>query len=204
MFTGIVTGLGSVASVEARDDRLKLTIEAPYEDLSLGESIAVNGACLTVMDTGPGTFVVEAVATTRQRTTLADLQVGSAVNLERAVAVGDRMGGHFVQGHVDAVAEVVGSRRQADAVLLDVRVPDSVYAVTVLHGSIAFDGVSLTVNALPAPGVVQVSIIPYTAEHTTLGSLQVGDRVHVESDMLGKFVQRLLESGGEPTPGDGI
>ena len=203
MFTGIITEMGSVSSVLARDDRLKLTIEASYPDIALGESIAVNGACLTVMETEAGTFSVEAVVTTRQRTTLADLQVGSVVNLERAVAVGDRMGGHFVQGHVDGVAELIRCTPEVDALLLDFRVPGDVYAVTVLQGSIALDGVSLTVNALGEAGVVQVSIIPYTAEQTTLGSLRVGDRVHVESDMLGKLVQRLLQSDGEVTSGDG-
>ena len=202
MFTGIITETGCVASVLAGDDRLKLAIEASYPDIALGESIAVNGACLTVMETGAGTFSVEAVVTTRQRTTLGDLQAGSVVNLERAVAVGDRMGGHFVQGHVDGVAELIRCTREADALLLDFRVPHDVYAVTVLHGSIAVDGVSLTVNALGEAGVVQVSIIPYTAEQTTLGSLQVGDRVHVESDMLGKMVQRLLQSDGEIAGGD--
>ncbi len=200
MFTGIITGLGSVAVVEAEGDGLKLTIEAPYADVVPGESIAVNGACLTVVDTGPGTFSVEVVVTTRQRTTLSELRVGSVVNLERALAVGDRMGGHFVQGHVDGVAELVRMARTADALLLDFRVPADIWAVTVLLGSIAFDGVSLTVNALPESDVVQVSIIPYTAEQTTLGSLKIGDRVQVESDMLGKMVQRLLEVGGKSAP----
>ena len=201
MFTGIIAGLGSVAAVEADGDGLKLTIEAPYADVVPGESIAVNGACLTVVDTGPGTFSVEVVVTTRQRTTLSELRIGSVVNLERALAVGDRMGGHFVQGHVDGVAELVRMARTADALLLDFRVPADIWAVTVLQGSIALDGVSLTVNALPESDVVQVSIIPYTAEQTTLGSLKIGDRVHVESDMLGKIVQRLLQDGGESAPG---
>ena len=202
MFTGIIAGLGSVAAVEADGDGLKLTIEAPYADVVPGESIAVNGACLTVVDTGPGTFSVEVVVTTRQRTTLSELRIGSVVNLERALAVGDRMGGHFVQGHVDGVAELVRMARTADALLLDFRVPADIWAVTVLQGSIALDGVSLTVNALPESDVVQVSIIPYTAEQTTLGSLKLGDRVHVESDMLGKIVQRLLQDGGESAPGE--
>ncbi|MCH8939378.1 MAG: riboflavin synthase, partial [Gemmatimonadetes bacterium] len=180
-------------------DRLKLTINAPYEDLVLGESIAVNGACLTVMERGAGNFSVEAVVTTRERTTLAALEIGSRVNLERAVAVGDRMGGHFVQGHVDGVAEVIRVTRREDAVLIDLRPPADILSVTVLHGSIAIDGVSMTVNALPEPGVIQVSVIPFTCEHTTLGSLEVGDRVHVEGDMLGKFVKQLLEMRATPS-----
>ncbi len=199
MFTGIVTAQGSVAGVAVEGDRLKLTINAPYEDLVLGESIAVNGACLTVVARGAGNFSVEAVVTTRERTTLTALEIGSRVNLERAVAVGDRMGGHFVQGHVDGVAEVIRVSRREDAVLIDLRPPADILSVTVLHGSIAIDGVSMTVNALPEPGVIQVSLIPFTCEHTTLGSLEVGDRVHVEGDMLGKFVQQLLEMRATPS-----
>ena len=124
MFTGIVTAQGSVAGIALEGDRLKLTINAPYKDLVLGESIAVNGACLTVMERGAGNFSVEAVVTTRERTTLAALKIGSRVNLERAVAVGSRMGGHFVQGHVDGVAEVIRVTRREDAVLIDLRPPD--------------------------------------------------------------------------------
>ncbi len=199
MFTGIVTAQGSVAGVALEGDRLKLTIKAPYEDLVLGESIAVNGACLTVMELGAGNFSVEVVVTTRERTTLGALKIGSRVNLERAVAVGDRMGGHFVQGHVDGVAEVIRVTRREDAVLIDLRPPADIASVTVLHGSIAIDGVSMTVNALPEPGVIQISVIPFTCEHTTLGSLEIGDRVHVEGDMLGKFVKQLLELRATPS-----
>ena len=198
MFTGIVTAQGSVAGVAVEGDRLKLTVDAPYEDLVLGESIAVNGACLTVMELGAGNFSVEAVVTTRERTTLGALKIGSRVNLERAVAVGDRMGGHFVQGHVDGVAEVIRVTRREDAVLIDLRPPADIASVTVLHGSIAIDGVSMTVNALPEPGVIQMSVVPFTCEHTTLGSLEIGDRVHVEGDMLGKFVKQLLEARATP------
>ncbi|MCZ6917712.1 MAG: riboflavin synthase [Gemmatimonadetes bacterium] len=196
MFTGIVTARGSVTAVYAGADGLKLTIAAPYDDLEPGESIAVNGACLTVVETDGTVFSVEAIATTRDRTTLQDLRVGSEVNLERALAVGDRLGGHFVQGHVDGVAEVVGVTPRDDAVLVDLKVPEDVLPVTIPHGSITVDGVSFTVNALPAPGVVQVSVIPYTREHTTLGGVKVGDRLHVEGDMLGKFVHHLMENRG--------
>ena len=194
MFTGIVKDQGTVAAVGTDGDRLKLTIEAAFDDLVLGESIALNGACLTVMELGHGNFSVEAVVTTRERTTLGEMGVGARVNLERALAVGERLGGHFVQGHVDGVAEVLNVTPRGDAVLIDVKVPGEIAAVTVLHGSIALDGVSMTVNAIPEPGVVQVSVIPFTYEHTTLGTLSVGDRIHVEGDMLGKFVKQLLDS----------
>ncbi len=196
MFTGIIEAQGTVQAVGTDGDRLKLTIAAPapFDDLALGESVALNGACLTVMELGPGNFSVEAVVTTRERTTLGEMGVGARVNLERALAVGERLGGHFVQGHVDGVAEVLDVTPRGDAVLIDVKVPGEIAAVTVLHGSIALDGVSMTVNAIPEPGVVQVSVIPFTYEHTTLGTLSVGDRIHVEGDMLGKFVKQLLDS----------
>jgi riboflavin synthase len=196
MFTGIIEAQGTVQAVGTDGDRLKLTIAAPapFDDLALGESVALNGACLTVMELGPGNFSVEAVVTTRERTTLGDMGVGARVNLERALAVGERLGGHFVQGHVDGLAEVLDVTPRGDAVLIDVKVPGEIAAVTVLHGSIALDGVSMTVNAIPEPGVVQVSVIPFTYEHTTLGTLSVGDRIHVEGDMLGKFVKQLLDS----------
>lgn len=196
MFTGIVTEVGQVAAVQRAADRLAFTIEAPYEDLVQGESIAVSGACLTVVEQGDHWFKVEAIVTTRGRTWFGDLQVGDRVNLERALRVGDRLGGHFVQGHVDAVGTVRRVEREADAVLIDVAVPDEIAELTVPHGSIAFDGVSLTVNATPQPNVVQVALIPYTLEHTTLGQLAPGSPVHIEGDMIGKFVRELLRERG--------
>jgi len=188
--------VGQVAAVQRTAERLAFTIEAPYDDLVQGESIAVSGACLTVVDRGNHWFKVEAIVTTRGRTWFGDLQVGDAVNLERSLRVGDRLGGHFVQGHVDAVGTVQRVEREADAVLIDVEVPREIAELTVPHGSIAFDGVSLTVNATPEPNVVQVALIPYTLEHTTLGTLEPGSPVHIEGDMIGKFVRELLRERG--------
>lgn len=192
MFTGIVTACGTVAGVERDGDRLGLTIEAPFADVVEGESVAVNGACLTVVAAGDGWFRVEAVATTRARTRFSEMAEGERVNLERALIVGDRFGGHLVQGHVDGVAQVLGVLPQNDAVLLNLAVPEDVVATTVLQGAITVDGVSLTINALPRPGVVQVALIPYTREHTTLGDLAEGARVHVEADVIGKYLRQLL------------
>jgi len=193
MFTGIVTALGSVRDVVATDRGFRVAFNAPYDDLQLGESVAVNGACLTVVEVSQESFTVDIVETTRGRTTLADLRVGDQVNLERALAVGDRMGGHFVQGHVDDVGVVTSVVEHDDMILLDVEVPPDVADLCVPHGSIAIDGVSLTINALPADQDVQVALIPHTREVTTLGKLRVGDRVHVEGDMIGKLVHRYLE-----------
>jgi riboflavin synthase len=117
------------------------------------------------------------------------------VNLERALRAGDRLGGHFVQGHVDGVGTVETTASDETASLVDIRIPPDVAETTVLHGSITIDGVSLTVNAVPRPGVVQVSLVPFTREHTTLGAIAVGDRVHVEADVLGKYVRQLCRSG---------
>lgn len=192
MFTGIVTAVGTVRAVARDAERLRLTLAATYPDLLPGESVAVDGACLTVVAARNDTFDVEVIGTTRGRTRLGDLQVGDPVNLERALAVGDRFGGHFVQGHVDGVGEVLDVRDEGDTRLVDVRVPDEVAALTVVHGSIALDGVSLTVNALPEPGVVQVALIPFTLEHTALARLTAGARVHVEGDLVGKYVRQLV------------
>jgi riboflavin synthase len=200
MFTGIVTEVGKVVSVKRETDRLAFRIEVDYDDLADGDSIAVGGACLTVVSCGDSWFEVEAIVTTRSRTWFGDLQVGDQVNLERSVKIGDRLGGHFVQGHVDAVGEVIQTRTEADAWLIDIAVPDEIDELTVPHGSISIDGVSLTVNEMPAPNVVQVAIIPYTLENTTLGNLKTGDKVHLEGDMIGKFVRQLLRDrqGGNP------
>jgi riboflavin synthase len=136
---------------------------------------------------------VAAVATTLERTTIGDWRAGRRVNLERALRAGDRLGGHFVQGHVDGVASILNIRQHDDARLVDLALPQGLPELMVMHGSVAVDGISLTVNDLAAPDILQLSLIEYTLRHTTFGDLAVGDRVHVEADMLGKYVQRLLK-----------
>lgn len=192
MFTGIVAARGTIKELQRTADRLQFTIAAPFENLVLGESISINGACLTVVDCGPGRFVVQAIVTTRGRTTIDDWVVGQSVNLERALLVGDRFGGHIVQGHVDGVGEVVAMANQQDAVLVDLRVPYEIARLCVPHGSITVDGVSLTVNSLSEPDIVQVALIPYTLEHTSFDGVKVGSRVHLEGDLIGKYVSRLM------------
>jgi riboflavin synthase len=142
-------------------------------------------------------FTVDSIATTLGRTTFGEFEPGRRVNLERAMALGQRLGGHMVQGHVDGVGEVTRIVPREELVLIDFTLPDEVAAVTILHGSITLDGVSLTVNALPEPGTAQVSIIPFTLEHTNLADLRVGDRVNLEGDVIGKYVRQLLG----PAPG---
>ncbi len=192
MFTGIVSAMGTVRRARRTARALAITIAAPYRGLRVGESVAVDGACLTVVRTGKGTFTVEAVVTTRGRTNFGAYRAGRRVNLERALKVADRLGGHLVSGHVDGVGEVVGREALEDAVLLDIRVPALVAELSVPHGSICVDGCSMTVNAIPQRGVVQLSVIPHTLAVTTLGGYRVGTRVHLEGDLIGKFVRQLL------------
>jgi riboflavin synthase len=192
MFTGLVDDVGIVERVERTEAGRELRVLSRYVGLAAGESIALNGACLTVREHGDGWFTVAAIVTTLDRTTIASWEAGRRVNLERAMRLGDRLGGHLVQGHVDAVAHVESVHRRDDAMLVDVRVPDELEPLMVPHGSVAIDGVSLTVNALPAPGILQLSLIEYTWTHTTLGALRAGDGVHVEADMIGKYVRQLV------------
>jgi riboflavin synthase len=192
VFTGLIDDVGRIDRVADTAAGRELTVRCRYEDLAPGESIALDGACLTVRTCGPQWFTVAAVGTTRERTTIGDWTAGVRVNLERAMRLGDRLGGHFVQGHVDGVGDVVAVRDAGDARLVDVRVPAALAELLVLHGAIAVDGVSLTVNALPAPAVVQLSLIEFTLRHTTLGELAAGHRVQIEADMLAKHVQHLL------------
>jgi riboflavin synthase len=192
MFTGLITDVGTIDRVQNTDAGREFRIRTAYRDLSAGESIAVSGACLTVRECGDGWFTVAAVLTTLGRTTTGDWVPGRRVNLERALAAGDRLGGHMVQGHVDAVADVTRTERIADALLVDLAIPPQLAPLVVPQGSIAVDGVSLTVNAIPDAHTVQLSLIDFTLEATTLGSLRPGHRVQVEADVIGKYVQRLL------------
>jgi riboflavin synthase len=193
MFTGIITAVGTVQHSNQTDGGLELTIAAPFTDLELGESIAVDGACLTVQAIQPGGFTVHVVPTTAERTCLSVYGKGRRVNLERALRLGDRLGGHLVQGHVDGVGRVVDVIQGQDVRLIDVKVPDEVARISLPLGSITVDGVSLTVNAIPASGVIQISLIPFTLQHTTLGERRVGDRVHLEGDTIGKYLAAFME-----------
>lgn len=199
MFTGIVTAVGVVRAARMTAQGLRLRIGAPYRGLKPGESIAVDGACLTVERKGKGWFEVHVIRTSLERTTFGEYARGSRVNLERALQIGDRLGGHLVQGHVDGVGTVLRTGSLGDAWVIDLRVPDEVARVTIPLGSITVEGVSLTVNAVPEPGVVQVSLIPFTFDHTTLGQLAPGDSVHLEGDTVGKYIAAMLEARGQST-----
>ena len=192
MFTGLVDDVGTIERITPSAAGREFRVRCRYDDLEEGESIAVNGACLTVRGRGAHWFTAAAVVTTLGRTTMADWRPGRRVNLERAIRAGERFGGHMVQGHVDGVARVTGVKTVGDARLIDLALPAGLADLMVRHGSIAVDGVSLTINDLPGPDVVQLSLIEYTLRHTALDTLGEGDDVHVEADMIGKYVQRLL------------
>ncbi|HET7791591.1 MAG TPA: riboflavin synthase [Gemmatimonadales bacterium] len=171
-----------------------LAIRAPFKGLKRGESVAVNGACLTVERVIAGGFECHVIGTTIGRTLFGEYARGRKVNLERALRAADRLGGHLVQGHVDGTAAVAAVAETGDVMLVDLEVPPAVREVAIPQGSLTVDGVSLTVNALPGPSLVQVALIPFTRRHTTLGTLAPGDRVHVEGDVLGKYVRALCRS----------
>lgn len=197
MFTGIVVAQGEISAIEELSDARRITIdvEPPLLDaVATGDSIAVDGVCQTVVGVAAGRrFTVEAIGTTLSRTTFGEYAPGRKVNLELALGLGERLGGHLVQGHIDGVGEVLAVQHTGEHVLVDVSLPDVVAEVTVLHGSIAIDGVSLTVNALPTPGSAQVALIPYTWSVTNLNRLEPGSRVNLEGDMMGRFVVHYLK-----------
>ena len=192
MFTGLVDDVGTIERVTPTAAGREFRIRCRYDDLAEGESIAVNGACLTVRNRGAHWFSAAAVTTTLGRTTMGQWTSGRRVNLERSIRAGDRLGGHIVQGHVDGVARVIGVRTAGDARLVDLALPPGLAELMVRHGSVAVDGVSLTINDLPGPDVVQLSLIEYTLRHTALDTLSTDDDVHVEADMIGKYVQKLI------------
>ena len=195
MFTGIVEGTGTVAALAVADGGggARLEVEAPFlaGDLRLGESVAVNGCCLTVAEPTPGGFAADLVAETLRRTALGGLAAGDAVNLERPLALGGRLGGHLVQGHVDGVARVLDRTPVGEGEEVRVELPPDLERYVVEKGSIAVDGVSLTVAGV-GPGWFAVALVPHTLEVTTLGRRRPGDPVQLEVDVVAKYVERLV------------
>ena len=194
MFTGLIETVGSVRGVEPLGEGSRLSVGASFAgDLAIGDSVAVDGVCLTVVECGPDAFAVEAVRETLRLTTLGRLEPGSRVNLERALAVGDRLGGHFVQGHVDGIATVESIERQEENRYIQLRLPRPARALVAERGSIAVNGVSLTVLQVMPDGV-RLSIVPHTWEATSLADLTPDDPVNVECDLIARYLQRLLEA----------
>ena len=202
MFTGIVEELGEVVNVEQLADAARLIVRGPRvtTDIAHGDSIAVNGVCLTVTGTAAGTFTADVMAETLNRSSLGALEPGSPVNLERSLRVGDRLGGHMVQGHVDGMGTVLSRVRGEHWDVVRIAVPPGLARYLVEKGSVAVDGVSLTVSALggtPDEPWFEVSLIPTTLAATTLGGLPTGGRVNLEADVIGKYVERMLRAEPE-------
>jgi riboflavin synthase len=196
MFTGIVTDVGTVRSAEQRGD-VRLAIATSYDigTIDLGASISCSGVCLTVVDKGEDWFAVDVSRETISRTASEHWREGARLNLERALRLGDELGGHIVTGHVDAVAEVVNTAPEGDSTRIDVRVAEALAPMIAPKGSITLDGVSLTVNTVEDAGdctLFGVNIIPHTAQHTTLGELRAGQQLNVEIDVLARYLDRML------------
>ena len=204
MFTGIVEELGEVVGIDDLGDSVRLTLRGPVvtSDARHGDSIAVNGVCLTVVDVlGDGRFSADVMAETLNRSSLGALAVGSPVNLERAAALNSRLGGHIVQGHVDGIGEVVSRMPSAHWEVVRISLPPELSRYVVEKGSITVDGVSLTVSALGGDqdgDWFEVSLIPTTLEMTVLGRAEPGTRVNLEADVIAKYVERLLSAPGGP------
>ncbi len=197
MFTGIIERVGTVVDASRGPDGLLLTVDVGRVELDVepGDSVAVNGACLTVERTDGGRFTATAVPETLTRTTLGRVRVGDAVNLERAVAAGGRFGGHFVQGHVDGLETILQRAAGGEGVIVAVSLSRDLAAFVAPKGSIAVDGLSLTVVDVSA-GRFSVTLVPYTIQNTALGSKVVGEQVNVEVDVLAKYVWRMLQEMG--------
>lgn len=194
MFTGIVTDVGEVRAIEARGDtRLEIGTGFDTAAIGIGTSIACSGVCLTVTAIGPGWFAVAASGETLARTTVGGWRPGTRVNLERALKLGDELGGHLVFGHVDGVGRVADRRPEGESQRLAVELPDRLERLVAAKGSIAVDGVALTVNEVSGRRIA-VNVIPHTLGATTLGAIGRGDRVNVEIDMLARYVARVLEA----------
>lgn len=193
MFTGLVEGVGKITELKRKAEGLRLAVAPPFpvNELVLGESVAVSGACLTVVAVKGRAFQVDVSPETLARSTLSFRRVGDLVNLERALRLGDRLGGHLVTGHVDALGILKERREGTEHLELTFELPAPLAPLVIEKGSIAVDGVSLTVNAV-RDQTFTVNIIPYTAKDTNLTGLKIGDRVNLETDIIGKYVARLL------------
>jgi riboflavin synthase len=196
MFTGIVEDTAKVSRIEHRGQEKSLILELPphLTEVQLGDSININGVCLTVVQKNEQRIELDLSSETLQKTALRELREGDQVNLERALRLTDRLGGHIVTGHVDGIGEIVEKREEGDFLQLKIRVPESVSRYVVQKGSIAIDGISLTVNEYQE-GEIRMTLIPYTIQKTTLRQKRVGDRVNIEGDILGKYVEKFLDRG---------
>lgn len=199
MFTGIVEDVGRVRALQpGTDTRIEIETRLPADRFALGASVACSGACLTVVESGPGWFAVQASPETFTRTTLGRWRVGTPVNLERALKLGDELGGHLVSGHVDGIAGIRSLRREGagdgSSIVFEIEAPPELARYIAAKGSVTLDGVSLTVNSVSGP-VFSINVIPHTLAATTFGAMTAGTEVNLEVDLLARYVARLLGGG---------
>jgi riboflavin synthase len=196
VFTGIVENKGKVLKIDHRGAMKRLIVDVPFDltDMELGDSININGVCLTVVEKRGAAIAVDLSPESLQRTTLARVKEADQVNLERALRLSDRLGGHIVTGHIDGIGTIIERKTEGESLSLKVRIPQTVTPYVVQKGSIAIDGISLTVNEVREDWI-RLTLIPYTLERTTLTEKKVGEEVNIEADILGKYVEKVLDRG---------
>ncbi|MEY4569049.1 MAG: hypothetical protein RLZZ398_488 [Verrucomicrobiota bacterium] len=196
MFTGLVEAIGTVLSLDSKGEQARLTLEIPFAaELALGDSVAINGCCLTVAELAPGAISFDLLAQTLRVTSLGELAADSIVNLERAMMVGERFGGHFVQGHVDGTGKITRLEASGQDHIVGISLPPEIHRLCIDKGSLTLDGISLTIAELTPDGAV-FWITPHTWEHTHLHRASIGQRMNLETDMLAKYVDKLLAARG--------
>jgi len=206
MFTGIIQAVGQIAAIQTKGGDCRLTLNTgtlPLQDANLGDSIAVNGVCLTAVELGADYFCADVSNETLARTTLKDAAVGTAVNLELALTPTTRLGGHIVSGHVDGLGKVIDKRPDGRSIRFRFKAPDNLARYIAEKGSICINGISLTVNTVEG-AVFDVNIVPHTLQKTTLGTTEVGDAVNLEVDLLARYMERLMQGEAAAKPNGGV
>jgi riboflavin synthase len=200
MFTGIIEGLGTITGIRPSSQLKRLSLDTDFDldQTKIGDSIAVDGACLTAVKVSGKHFEVDVSAETLEKTTLGKAKIGDRVNLERAMRLSDRIDGHLVSGHIDGIGSIIQRKSMGNAIIINIQVPESLCRYLIRKGSIAVDGISLTINTFSRNGF-EVSIIPHTAKHTTLSVKKIGAGVNIETDMIGKYVERFVAGTGGNT-----
>ncbi len=201
MFTGIIEGLGKISGIRSMGAGSRLAIAADFSltDSKIGDSIAVNGACLTAVTISGSRFEVDVSPETLEKTTLKNIKIGERVNIERALRLSDRLDGHLVSGHIDGTGRIIHKTRQGNAIIVGFSIAESLARYMISKGSVAVDGISLTINRCDARSF-EISIIPHTADITTIGIKKTGDAVNIETDMIGKYVEKFLTAPKTPDP----
>ncbi len=201
MFTGIIEEMGLVSGVIRSQTAARMTVQAKavMEEIAVGASIAINGTCVTALDLSPTTFSFDISPETARLTNIGHLNVGDRVNLERPMRLSDRLSGHMVSGHIEGMGRIYKKKTEENALIISIEIPSHLLKYCIAKGSIALDGVSMTINGLDKKGIT-ISVIPHTAMMTTLGYKGVGGILNLESDLIGRYVERLMESGEVSSP----